>query len=63
MELMFTEIHIWRAREADFEIGGHRYGVFAHDWRVESAQRVASLESRAWRIEGAAASSPEQART
>jgi hypothetical protein len=24
-----------RARAADFEVGGRRYGVFAHDWRVE----------------------------
>ena len=24
-----------RAAAADFEVGGHRYGVFAHDWRVE----------------------------
>ena len=64
MEPMFTEIHIWRAREADFEIGGHRYGVFAHDWRVESKHEWLRLKAeRAWRIEGAAASSPEQART
>jgi hypothetical protein len=39
MEPMFKEIHIWRAREADFEIGGRRYGVFAHDWRVEPAEQ------------------------
>jgi hypothetical protein len=24
-----------RAPEADFEVGGRRYGVFAHDWRAE----------------------------
>ena len=59
MEPMFTEIHIWRAREADFEVGGHRYGVFAHDWRVESAHDWLRLKAeRAWRIE-AAAPSPE----
>jgi DNA-directed RNA polymerase specialized sigma24 family protein len=32
---MFTSIHFWRARDADFDVGGRRYGVFAHDWRVE----------------------------
>jgi hypothetical protein len=34
-EPMFTSIHMWRSPEADFEVGGHRYGVFGHDWRVE----------------------------
>jgi DNA-binding winged helix-turn-helix (wHTH) protein len=38
MEPMFLDLHVWRAREADFEIDGHQYGVFAHDWRVESQQ-------------------------
>lgn len=33
----FTSIHIWRAPEADFEVAGRRYGIFAHDWRVEPA--------------------------
>ena len=32
---MFTSIHMWRVAEADFEIGGTRYGLFGHDWRVE----------------------------
>jgi hypothetical protein len=31
----FTSIGFPRAPEADFEVGGRRYGVFAHDWRVE----------------------------
>ena len=35
-EPMFSSLHFWRAPEADFEIGGHRYGLFSHDWRVES---------------------------
>ena len=26
-------IYFDRAPEADFEVGGRRYGVFAHDWR------------------------------
>ena len=53
MEPMFTGIHVWRAREADFDVGGRRYGVFAHDWPVESAQDWLRLKAeRAWRIEG-----------
>jgi hypothetical protein len=31
----FTSIHMWRAPEADFEVDGRRYSIFAHDWRVE----------------------------
>jgi hypothetical protein len=34
-EANFAAIGFRRAHEADFEIGGRRYGVFAHDWRVE----------------------------
>ena len=30
---MFAYADIPRAPEADFEIGGRRYGVYAHDWR------------------------------
>jgi len=48
---MFTEIHIWRAREADFEVGGRRQGVFAHDWRAEPAPDWFRLKAeRAGRI-------------
>jgi hypothetical protein len=55
VEPMFTEIHMWRARDADFEIGGRRFGVFAHDWRAESAQEWLRLKAeRASRIDGAA---------
>ena len=54
IEPMFTELHIWRAREADFEVGGRRYGVFAHDWRIENAEQWLRLKAeRAWRIEDA----------
>ena len=53
MEPMFTEIHLWRTREADFEVGGRRYGVFAHDWRTETAAQWLRLKAeRASRIEG-----------
>jgi DNA-binding winged helix-turn-helix (wHTH) protein len=53
-EPLFTELHVWRARDADFEVGGRRYGVFAHDWRVENAGQWLRLKAeRAWRIEHA----------
>jgi hypothetical protein len=52
-EPLFTEIHIWRTPEADFEIDGRRYGVFAHDWRLEPAGEWLRLKAeRASRIEG-----------
>jgi hypothetical protein len=35
LEPHFTGSHIWRYPDADFEVGGRRFGVFAHDWRVE----------------------------
>ncbi|MGH2615083.1 MAG: ATP-binding protein [Thermomicrobiales bacterium] len=37
IEPQFTSVHIWRSPDADFVVGGRRFGVFAHDWRVESA--------------------------
>jgi DNA-binding winged helix-turn-helix (wHTH) protein len=58
LEPMFTEIHIWRTPELDFEVRGHRYGVFAHDWRVETAQQWLRLKAeRAWRADSPVASS------
>jgi DNA-binding winged helix-turn-helix (wHTH) protein len=54
MEPMFTEIQLRRVREADFEVGGRRYGVVAHDWRAEPAQAWLRMKAeRASRIEGA----------
>jgi hypothetical protein len=54
MEPMFTEIQMRRIREAEFEVGGRRYGVFAHDWRAEPAQAWLRMKAeRASRIEGA----------
>jgi hypothetical protein len=51
-ESLFSELHVWRARDADFEVGGRRYGVFAHDWRIENAAQWIRLKAeRAWRIE------------
>jgi hypothetical protein len=32
---MFEAVRFSRIPEADFEVGGRRYGVFAHDWRVD----------------------------
>jgi DNA-binding winged helix-turn-helix (wHTH) protein len=56
MEPMFTEIRMWRVPEADFEVGGRRYGVFSHNWRRESADAWLRLKAeRASRIEGIAA--------
>jgi hypothetical protein len=59
VEPMFTEIHMWRVRDADFEVGGHHYGVFVHDWRVEPAEEWLRLKAeRASRMDGAAADAP-----
>jgi hypothetical protein len=36
---MFAYINFQPIPEADFEVGGRRYGVFGHDWRVEPVSR------------------------
>jgi hypothetical protein len=28
-------VNLWRVPEADFTVGGHHFGIFAHDWRAE----------------------------
>lgn len=33
-QAFFDHIDFARATEADFEVGGRRYGAFAHDWRA-----------------------------
>ncbi|MCA9997673.1 MAG: hypothetical protein KDE56_18070 [Anaerolineales bacterium] len=33
---MFTQFNFDYTGEADFTVGNHQYGVFSHDWRVES---------------------------
>lgn len=38
-EGLFTYINFCRVAEADFEVGGRRYGGFAHDWRAEPLQQ------------------------
>lgn len=49
IEPFMSYIDFHRAEEADFEVGGRRYGVFAHDWRLvnidEWLQLVARRES------------------
>ena len=56
---MFTSIHVWRSPEADFEVGGRRYGVFAHDWRTEPiAQWLQAKVERASQYDAAAAAVP-----
>lgn len=55
-EPMFSAIHMMRVPEADFVVGGRRYGVFAHDWRVEPvAQWMMAKVDRASRYDAAAA--------
>jgi hypothetical protein len=41
----FTMIAMRRSPEADFIVEGHRYGVFRHDWRVESATEWMALKA------------------
>ena len=38
-EPLFTSIRFPRSAEADFEVGGHHYAVFAHDWRTDPIER------------------------
>jgi hypothetical protein len=48
MAPLMDYIHFDRAPDADFEVGGHDYGVFARDWRrvggVEWLERMAKRE-------------------
>lgn len=53
----FTGIHMRRSPEADFEVGGRRYGVFTHDWRVEPA---AAWMTMTHELPSGPSSSPEQ---
>ena len=54
IEPLFSELHIWRTPDADFELDGRRYSVFAHDWRVENADAWRRLKAeRAWRADTA----------
>jgi hypothetical protein len=60
-ETMFTGIHLWRTAEADFDVGGRRYGMFGHDWRVEPvAQWMMAKVERASQYELATPVEPAQ---
>jgi hypothetical protein len=36
---LFESIRFPRTPEADFVVGGHRYGAFSHDWRTDPIER------------------------
>jgi hypothetical protein len=55
----FTSIHIWRSPEADFEVDGERYGLFAHDWRVESVAAWLNIKSELVLLSAPNLSQPE----
>lgn len=41
----FAGINMRRSPEADFEVGGRRYGIFSHDWRVEPASAWLAMKA------------------
>ncbi|MEW5959612.1 MAG: winged helix-turn-helix transcriptional regulator [Chloroflexota bacterium] len=41
----FTSLNMRRSPEADFEVGGRRYGLFTHDWRVEPVSAWLSMKA------------------
>ncbi len=43
---MFAYADLTRIPEADFEVGGRRYGVYGHDWRVVSPKAWQELLAR-----------------
>ena len=57
-----TYLNQRRAPEADFEVGGRRYGVYAHDWRAEPPlawlDRMAERELSDQRVEALEAELP-----
>ena len=65
----FTHIDFARAPEADYTVGGRRYGVFAHDWRRRGVEAWFDLmESReladeAGGADDGAAAVPSRSRT
>jgi hypothetical protein len=56
--LLFAYMDFARASEADFTVGGHRYAVFAHDWRRLGVEDWLELGTR---FELGAASQPRAA--
>lgn len=49
---MMSYIDFERVPEADFEVGGRRYGVFAHDWRRVGVARWLDLMAERERASG-----------
>jgi hypothetical protein len=59
---LMGHIEFHRAPEADFEIGGRRYGVFAHDWRRDGLGAwLERMNSREVAVESAAVPAPPAA--
>jgi hypothetical protein len=38
-EPMFATLHFPRLRQAEFDVDGHHYGVFGHDWRAQTPEQ------------------------
>jgi hypothetical protein len=58
-EPIFTYGELARLLQADFTVGGHRYGVYGHDWRVmPPVAWLNMLAEREIAMEGAASTSP-----
>jgi hypothetical protein len=56
---LMSYIYFHRAPGADFEVGGRRYGVFAHDWRRDGAAAwLERMNTRELAVEGAEAQAP-----
>ncbi len=48
-EKIFGYADLFRLPDADFEVGGRRYGVFGHDWRVVPPMEwLEALNKRRW---------------
>jgi hypothetical protein len=56
---LMSYIYFHRVPAADFEVGGRRYGVFAHDWRRDGpAMWLERMNTRELGAEGAEAQAP-----
>ncbi|HWT23684.1 MAG TPA: hypothetical protein VN213_09270, partial [Solirubrobacteraceae bacterium] len=56
---LMSYIYFHRAPEADCEVGGRRYAVFAHDWRRDGAAAwLQRMNTRELGVEGAEAQAP-----
>jgi hypothetical protein len=57
---MFAYADLARIQQADFEVGGRRYGVYGHDWRVLPPKAWQELLARREIAASAQAVSPSQ---